>query len=174
MKRVSYAIAILGGGLIVYGLLTSALPRRANQVGAPVPNFTVRDLSGKSVTSNDLRGKVAVLDFWASWCMPCREELPLLQEVAAEFTRSDVAFLAISVDLESAAEVKDFLKNNKIRLPGFLDVHGSASEAFEVSALPTLIIINKQGRIISRHDGFAPATFKDEVRKELHRALQSQ
>jgi len=173
MKFIAYIIVILGVAVVIFGLVTSSPQVRSTSPGGPLPEFKVQDLSGKSVTSTELRGKVVVLDFWASWCAPCRLELPILQEISEEFTRSDVVFLAINLDLETSEDVRRFLVEESIQLPAYMDIDGAAAESFAVESLPTLIIGDKQGRTRSRHDGFAPGAFKEDVRKEIREALES-
>jgi thiol-disulfide isomerase/thioredoxin len=124
----------------------------ASRESAPAPDFNALGLDHKAIRLADLKGKVAVLVFWATWCGPCVAELPPLNAAAAKYAaNTNVAFLAISVD-EHRLAVRPFVQRNGYRLPFAYDVDGAA--AFGVGGVPALIILDRRGRVAFRELGF--------------------
>jgi len=121
----------------------------------PVPEGTLNLLDGSEVQLSSHIGKqVVVLDFWASWCGPCRKGLPVVQQVSEQFAGMDVVFYAVNLR-EDESSIKTFLAANGITLPVAMD-DGKLSEAFGVSGIPHTVIIGKGGNIQSVHTGFSP------------------
>ncbi len=126
----------------------------AQQPAGPAPDGTLQLLDGSSVPLSSFTGqKVVVLDFWASWCGPCRKGLPMVQNVADYFSGSDVAFYAVNLR-EDSETVQKFFTDTGLSLPVALD-DGTLSEAFGVNGIPHTVIIGKDGNIKSVHTGFA-------------------
>jgi thiol-disulfide isomerase/thioredoxin len=124
------------------------------QAPVPAPDATLNLLDGAAVQISGFAGrKVVVLDFWASWCGPCRKGLPMVQTVADYFTGRDVVFFAVNLG-ESAETARGFFADNGLTLPVALD-DGALSEAFGVSGIPHTVIIGRDGNIQSVHTGAA-------------------
>ena len=116
--------------------------------GAPLPDFTLTDLQGKSHQLSRLKGKVVMVNFWATYCTPCIKEMPSMQRLANKFKGKPFQILAIDM-AEERADVDAFMKRFKIdvKFPILLDVEGEVVEAWMVSAVPTTFIIDPQGTI---------------------------
>lgn len=123
--------------------------------GKPAPEFTLPSLGGRSVSLADYHGKAAVVAFWASWCGPCRLEMPALAQFYQRIHKPDSGFefLAISIDQteEPAQSAADTLK---IPFPVLLDADSRIAGAYGVDAIPTLFVIDKGGRVRYSHIGF--------------------
>ena len=115
--------------------------------GSRASNFSLKTLEGEPVVFNETRGKVVVLDFWATWCPPCREELPSIEKLRNEFA-GQVQFFGVND--EDSGTVKDFLRKNKYELPVLMDGKRQVDRQYGVSAIPTMFIIDKQG-VIREH-----------------------
>ena len=126
------------------------LERRYAADRPAAPTFTAQDLAGQSHRLADLRGRIVVLDFWASWCGPCRASLPEMTRIAKQFAGGDpVTFLGISVDAESDA-CQRLIARLKLDWPQIWDGDGGAvASAYKVRALPTMIVIDRAGRIFA-------------------------
>jgi len=134
--------------------------------------FTVTALKGDSLKLASLRGKVLVLDFWATWCGPCRVQHPLYEQVKKRFTnRQDLAFLSINTD-DDRALVAPFLETNKWSSSNVYFEDG-LSRLLRVSSIPTTIIIDKQGKIFARMNGFLPDKFVDQLTDRIREALKT-
>lgn len=118
--------------------------------GSPAPDFTLTDISGKKVSLSELKGKVVLLNFWATWCGPCRAEMPGLNKLYQELREKGLVVLAISVDA-SDKPVKEFMKDKKFSFPVLLDTDKEVSfDDYAVMGLPTTIIIDRKGLIAEK------------------------
>ena len=134
--------------------LDEAILRARGLSSGKAPEFDLETLGGGSIRSADLKGKVVVLDFWATWCGPCIDELPQFQAAVDRWAdRPEVVFLAVSVD-EDEDVVRRFMKKNEYDFPVARD--GEVDDDFGVSAIPTIVLIGREGRIQYRHVGFDP------------------
>jgi thiol-disulfide isomerase/thioredoxin len=138
------------------GVLLFAAPLSARDktgLGKPAPNFTLSGFSPEeTVTLSALKGKVVLVDFWASWCHPCRQLMPRIAEIKARFP--DVEVVAISVDTDRDKALT-FVRAVE---PGLRPVHDSAqtvSDAYRVERMPSSFLIDKQGVLRFRHDGYS-------------------
>ncbi len=127
---------------------------RGTGAGNPAPNFGFLDAAGKTVSLTDLRGHPVMLNFWATWCPPCREEMPLIQRVASDTTLRDRGLLFFGANLwEDAGTVRSFMKDGGYTFPVVLDTKHDVSDAYNVRAIPTTFFIDKDGVIKARRDG---------------------
>ena len=114
--------------------------------GGATPSLALRDLQGKEHKLADYRGKVVLLNFWATWCDPCREEMPSMQRLQDKLAGQPFAILAIDYG-EGAARISDFLKKIPVRFTVLLDRDTSAATAWKVKVLPTTLVLDPQQRI---------------------------
>jgi peroxiredoxin len=114
--------------------------------GKPAPDFTLKQLDGKSVTLSDLKGSVVVLDFWATWCGPCRMGLPHINKVAKDRAADGVKVFAVNLQ-EDASQIQPFLQQNNLSLPVLLDSDGAVAEKYKAEAIPETVIIAKDGTV---------------------------
>ena len=120
--------------------------------GTPMPSFTLPSLSGAPISSAQLAGKIAVLNFWATWCGPCKDEMPALDRLSRRFDPRDVAILTITTDHDDAT-IRRFMQQVGSTLPVLLDEQRDVSLAFLVRGLPTTILVGKRGHILGRAVG---------------------
>ena len=102
---------------------------------------------GNRMRLSDLRGMVVLLDFWASWCAPCRKQMPILDRVAQEYDKQRVMVIGINTDAEPKAAL-DYLRLRPTSYPSLFDEGGAVSKQFSVSKLPTLVLIDMKGNIV--------------------------
>ena len=116
--------------------------------GENAPNFTLKNLDGKEISLSQFRGKHVLVNFWATWCGPCKIEMPSLEALYERFKDRNFVLLAISNDMFGANIVKPFVKAHNINFPVLLDQRLKVSNAFGVVSLPTTFMIDPQGKII--------------------------
>lgn len=116
------------------------------------PDFELRDLRGRDVRLSSYRGKVVVLNFWATWCAPCRVEAPSLQRLYAARGGEDLEMLAVSLDNKRDL-VERFVSQYQLRFPVLLDPDRTAARAYAVNSLPVTLLIDREGRVAARIDG---------------------
>lgn len=119
----------------------------------PAPDFTLNDSSGKPVTLSNYRGKVVLLNFWATWCPPCRVEIPWFNDFQQAYGDRDLAVLGVSLDEDGWKSVKPYLVENKVNYRVMTGNGDVAALYGGVDTLPMTLIIDRQGRIASTHVG---------------------
>lgn len=117
-------------------------------IGFLAPDLEVTTLTGQQARLSDFRGAPVLLNFWATWCPPCRAEMPAFQQIFNDYQEAGLVVLAVNAThLDSLPEVKNFLQEYKLTLPVFLDTNGSASSLYQVRAMPTTFFIGRDGKI---------------------------
>jgi thiol-disulfide isomerase/thioredoxin len=133
----------------------------------PAPAFAVKDLDGKPLSLAESKGKVVLLNFWATWCGPCRAEIPDLIELQKEF-KDKLEIIALATDEDDAEEVKKFVAKKGINYRVGMDEDKVSEEYGGVPALPTSFVIDPQGRVVEKHVGLNdPSLYELEVRALL-------
>jgi cytochrome c biogenesis protein CcmG/thiol:disulfide interchange protein DsbE len=143
--RLLIAVGLVILALLAYGLFSSR-PAGRPQRGENAPDFTLALLDGSDVTLSDLRGQVVVLNFWASWCSPCRREAPALQRVWETYQDRDVAFVGVTYRDAKDASLA-FIQEYGLTYPNGLDEQGQISDDYGVTAVPETYVIDREGRV---------------------------
>ncbi|KZL91481.1 TlpA family protein disulfide reductase [Clostridium magnum] len=115
-------------------------------------DFKLKDLNGNELSLNDLRGKKVFLNFWATWCPPCKAEMPEIEKLYQETKNSDLVILAVDIG-EPLSDVKTFIDQNNYNFKVLLDSNQKVAAQYGISAIPTSFFIDKEGNIISKHTG---------------------
>lgn len=169
------------GDLILqaYDRTTALLQEREQRLKSEDPNlkanrlgeFTLSSVNGEKLALASLKGKTVVFDFWATWCGPCRQQHPLYEEVKRRFRdTSDVVFLSVNTD-EDRALVNPFLKDQKWEQKVYFE--DGLSRVLQISSIPTTIIMDKRGDVVSRMNGFLPNRFVDMLSERIQEALKN-
>jgi peroxiredoxin len=145
MKKVAVFVFLLAFAIITTGSLTFASDQAA-------PDFTLTDLSGKSISLSDLKGKVIFVNFWATWCGPCRHEIPDFIEFYKENKDNGVVILGVSID-KSVNKVRDFVDDNGINYPIAMATDNMVKDYKPGKFIPTTIIIDSDGMIQEKKVG---------------------
>jgi thiol-disulfide isomerase/thioredoxin len=119
----------------------------------PAPDFTLRSLDGAALSLSHQRGKAVVLNFWASWCIPCRTEMPTIERLYRRYKDQGLEVVAINLDVLSTAGVEMFLKEVTLTFPILLDPEWSTARAYRVLGLPTTYLIDRAGNVVVRETG---------------------
>jgi peroxiredoxin len=119
----------------------------------PAPAFLLKDSDGNIVRLDDLRGKVVLLNFWATWCPPCRLEMPSLEALHKELSAQGLVVLAVA-PRESAEDVRSFYNEHRLSFPALLDHDAEVSGLYKVWSLPTTFVINKHGYVAGKVIGY--------------------
>jgi thiol-disulfide isomerase/thioredoxin len=170
-------------GLVALLLLGIAvLPRilsrpRAPAIGRLAPDFSLALVANgstgagatpKSLTLSDLRGHAVILDFWATWCQPCRAEAPIVEQVARRWRDRGVIVLGIDMDTADQGDPRAFALENGLSYPILHDLAGSAARAYEIDSLPTLVVVSPEGKIAAIRSGITDgAELEKLVRQSL-------
>jgi peroxiredoxin len=120
--------------------------------GITPPDFTLSTLDGGSITLSDLKGRVVLINFWTTWCPPCREEMPSMERLYRRLKYEEFTLLAVDI-MESPETVKKFARKYDLSFPILLDKTGEVSAKYAANAIPTTYIINKEGKAVGKAIG---------------------
>ena len=164
--------AVFGLAGVVYLGVMEAQSSKLVPDGAAPPSFVMERYGGGKLALSDLRGKVVMLDFWATWCPPCQEEMPSLVKLAKEYEGRGLAFVAASRDDDDVKEelVRQFLGRNLPELePYVVYANDEVAMAFRVEALPTLYFLDREGKVIDAVRGMMS---ESAIRRRIENALK--
>ncbi len=141
--------------------------------GSEIPAFRLKNLNDQWRSFDELKGEeLTVIDFWATWCAPCKRALPKMEALYQKYKERGVAFIGLNVDSHrNSAKVKPFVKSNNIPYPVLKDPDGSLLSRLNISSIPTFLIVNQDNEIIYRHVGFRPGDEKN-MEKEIIQYLK--
>ena len=120
---------------------------------APAPDFTLKSRSGDNLRLAEQRGNIVLVNFWASWCGPCREELPKMEELQQTYQDLGFTVLAINVD-DNPAKAETLLQDVQVTFPVLFDPQGEVSQQYDLSAMPTTVIVDRDGNARLVHKGY--------------------
>jgi peroxiredoxin len=155
-------------GLIAIGLISletaSALPQETSIARTRAPDWKLADLNGNILNFSDFRGHVLILDFWPTWCVPCRVEIPHFVELQKQYGNKGLTVIGVSLGEQSPEVVKQFVKRFGVNYPIVMGNEKVAESYGGIVAIPTTFVIDRQGRIVSRHIGYDDkAVFEKEI-----------
>jgi cytochrome c biogenesis protein CcmG/thiol:disulfide interchange protein DsbE len=146
----------------------SALAQETSTAKTPAPDWELSDLNGKRVNLSDFRGKVLILDFWATWCAPCRVEIPHFVELQKQYGDKGLTVIGVSLDEQGPDIVKKFVKQLGVNYPMVMGNEKVTESYGGIVAIPTTFVIDRQGRIVGRHMGYEDkAVFEKEIQSLL-------
>ena len=153
----------LGALIALPALATSVDTLRA---GAPAPAFQLTSNTGKPVNLDSLKGQIVLVNFWASWCGPCRKEMPILEQLNRQFHNKGVTLIGVNVEPDSAAAT-DWLKATPVSFPILFDTDSKVSKLYQVEGMPNTVILDRKGNVRYIHRGYQPGAeneYLDQIR----------
>jgi thiol-disulfide isomerase/thioredoxin len=121
--------------------------------GELAPEFTLLSADSKQISLSDYSGKVIYLDFWASWCAPCRSTLPWMNELQSKFSKDNFSVIAVNLD-QNSEKAKQLVEELGLNIPILYDSQGKIAKLFELPAMPTSYLINQRGELVRSYLGF--------------------
>lgn len=140
------------------------------QAGQKAPDFKLSALDGKTITLSQFRGRIVILDFWATWCPPCRMSIPELVDIQKRYWKKGVVVLGISLDdpgMVSTDYIREFINKHKINYPIMRADRQVLINYFGISniSIPTMFIISRKGEIVSKLVGFRPGAIEENIKR---------
>jgi thiol-disulfide isomerase/thioredoxin len=160
VKRTS----LLGAGLAMFVTLSASSASIAP--GAPAPAFQLHSAASTDLSLSDLKGQVVLINFWASWCGPCRQEMPVLEQLYKKYKGAGFTLLGVNVEPKSA-DAEGFLKATPVSFPILFDPDSKVSRLYEVSGMPSTVILDRTGKVRYIHHGYKPgeeSEYLDQIR----------
>lgn len=168
-RRIVYVTALVVMGALIYRLARTPPRPGGPREGSAAPRLRLVDLSGQTATLEQYRGRVVLLDFWATWCDACNEELPSLKTLYADFHGRGLEFLAVSVDEAGRKALLPFVAQNAIPWRVLL-ADSDVVESYRVFGLPTKFLIDPQGIVARKYVGSVdPKMLEQDIRELLRR-----
>ena len=138
------------------------------EVGSGAPAFTLANLDGKAVSSDTFKGKVVILDFWATWCPPCREEIPHLVRLQSKYRGQGLEVVGLALDAGGAKDVRPFAEEHGVNYTMLIGNEDVTKAYGNISMIPTTFVIDRNGKIAHRFVGqVAPEVFEQAVQPLL-------
>jgi len=159
-KKFDYRAIIIVALAVVAGVVLFALKQKKTSVrsfepagletGRPAPDFRLPGLDGNMVSLSDYRGKVVLVNIWATWCPPCVDEMPSLEKLYQQLKAENFEILAVSIDDAGAAAVAPFMKKHNLTFPALLDTQGTTRNIYKTTGVPESFVINRQGLLVKK------------------------
>jgi peroxiredoxin len=154
MARLRVIAAVTIATTVALSIVASASPEAMKALGilemrrpTAAPDVTLRTLTGPAIAMKDLRGKVVLVNFWATWCTPCQWEMPLMESLYQAYKARGFVILAISIDQGNADGVRAFVRDKKLTYPVALDPRHEAAQQFGITGLPATLLVGPDGYI---------------------------
>ena len=168
------SISIAGIGCNTSNHVSAAVSTKPDKDRKPAPEFELKDADGKTVRLSDYKGKVVLLDFWATWCGPCKIEIPWFIEFERQYKDKGFAVIGVSMDEEGWTVVKPFVSDLAINYRVLQGNDSTADLYGGVNALPTTFLIDREGRVAWKHEGLAGKDdFEDRIKTLTARSASS-
>ena len=154
---------------LIFSISYCSKKKEPEPASAPqaAPDFTLPDLNGKMVSLKDFRGKVIILDFWATWCPPCRQEIPLFVDLYSQYKEKGFEIIGIALDQEGEKVVKPFSQNYNIKYPILIGGEEVSEVYGGIRGIPTTFVIDRKGNIVKKYVGFTEKEVFEEDIKAL-------
>jgi peroxiredoxin len=139
-------------------------------VGQSAPDFALKSSTGENLRLSEYRGDVVMINFWATWCGPCRQEMPLLDDLYAKYQRVGFTLLGVNIDDDSRRAMK-MIEDLGVSFPVLFDETKSVSKLYEVEAMPVTVLVDKQGVVRHVHHGYKPG-YEEKYLTEIRSLLR--
>lgn len=142
----------------------------AGALSGPAPSFSLESRDGETVTLTDLEGNVVMINFWATWCGPCREEMPHLEALHQRYSSLGFTLLGVNVE-DNRAGADKFLKQTPVSFPILFDPENELSELYDVVAMPSTVLVGRDGTLRFIHHGYK-AGYENEYQAQIRALLR--
>jgi peroxiredoxin len=162
MRRITSILAAIGLLLGVAGAAT---------ISAPAPDFALPSSTGEQITLGDLRGEVVMINFWATWCGPCRQEMPHLEALHQRYENLGFTLLGVNVEDDPEGARKWLTEHARVSFPILFDSRNEVSKLYEVVAMPSTVIVDRGGAVRFIHHGYKPG-YENEYQTQIRALLR--
>jgi thiol-disulfide isomerase/thioredoxin len=144
----------------------AAMPVLAVAPAKPAPKFSLKSMAGKPVSLDQYKGQVVMINFWASWCVPCRQEMPILDKLHTKYKPMGFTMIGVNVEPDSSLAA-NWLKGTPVTFPILFDTKSEVSKLYSVAGMPSTVIVDRKGNLRWLHRGYKPGDenkYLDQIR----------
>jgi len=154
---------------LVFSVFAASSLASSGLEGQPAPDFALKSSTGENLRLSEYRGDVVMINFWATWCGPCRQEMPLLDELYSRYQRVGFSLLGVNIDDDSRRAMR-MIEELGVNFPVLFDARKEVSELYAVDAMPVTVIVDREGTVRYVHHGYKPGyedKYLDQIRSLL-------
>ncbi len=154
---------------LIFSVFAATSLASSGLIGQPAPDFVLKSASGENLRLSEFRGDVVMINFWATWCGPCRQEMPLLDEMYTRYQRVGFNLLGVNID-DDSRKALNMISDLGVSFPVLFDVRKEVSKLYKVDAMPVTILVDRDGKVRHVHQGYQPGyeqDYLDEIRSLL-------
>jgi peroxiredoxin len=151
--------------------LLASLAWGAQTLSGPAPGFTLDSSDGERVSLGSLKGKVVMVNFWATWCVPCRQEMPHLQALYERYNSLGFELLAVNVEKDNAAGARKWLEETPVTFPVLFDTNNEVTKLYKVQTMPSTVLVARDGTMRFIHHGYKPG-YESEYQTQVRALLR--
>ncbi|MDH3620347.1 MAG: TlpA family protein disulfide reductase [Gammaproteobacteria bacterium] len=154
---------------LVFSVFAASSLASSGMEGQPAPDFALKSSTGQNLRLSEFRGDVVMINFWATWCGPCRQEMPLLDELHARYQRAGFSLLGVNID-DDSSRAMDMIEELGVNFPVLFDARKEVSKLYDVEAMPVTVIVDRKGTVRYIHHGYKPgyeSKYQDQIRSLL-------
>lgn len=159
----------LAGAGLALAVTGAALAADGVSVGSPAPDFALKSGSGENLRLSEYRGRVVMVNFWASWCGPCRQEMPVLDDLYQRYQPDGFQLLSVNIDSD-VEKARDMASETRVSFPVLYDTRRKVAELYQPDAMPLTLLVDREGVVRYLHEGFKPGAeqaYLDHIRTLL-------
>ena len=160
---------IIATALFVFASALGGSAFAATELKGAAPDFTLKSLKGSNLKLSEFRGDVVMINFWASWCGPCRQEMPILNDLYLKYRDMGFTLLGVNVE-ENSSKAANMIRELKVVFPVLFDTENTVSKLYKVEAMPSTIIVDRDGNMRYLHRGYVPGT-EDEYQRQVRELM---
>lgn len=164
-------LLLLSGNCLAGASRPDKAPGGAALVGQPAPDFQLKTVDGRSIRLSDLKGKVVLVNFWATWCPPCKQEMPSMERLYARLHNQGLEILAVNIESDGDEVLPEFLRQHPHTFPILMDLEGDVQQTYGVFRFPETFVVDKTGKVVQHIIGGRDWTSRDIV-SALKKLLQ--
>ena len=155
---------------LAFGIFAASSLASSGLTGQSAPDFALKSSSGENLRLSEYRGDVVMVNFWATWCGPCRQEMPLLDELYSRYQRVGFSLLGVNID-DNSAKAMNMVSELGVSFPVLFDARKEVSKLYEVDAMPVTVLIDREGTVRYVHHGYKPG-YEDKYLTEIRSLLR--
>ncbi len=157
--------------VFVMTMLVASLAWAAQTLSGPAPGFTLQARDGEPVSLASLKGKVVMVNFWATWCVPCRQEMPHLQALYERYNSLGFELLAVNVEKDNAEGARKWLEETPVTFPVLFDPNNQVTKLYKVQTMPSTVMVARDGTMRFIHHGYKPG-YEGEYQTQVRALLR--